>query len=259
MAKLRTSQKLPPCCPRESQGGTVSDETRQYVGAPKLHSIAAACGATCRAFVTNGSTCSGGHCLHFPLPFGSKATFDGTANASMTNHLRFKSWPNPQLPQNPWRFQLWRFTLWPLQNMARIVGRSAVSRRGKFRDCCTPTVVGARGGRGGLARLAHGGGRGGGWYEAMVLVCLPLAAPIICIPKPGGGGAAWRAEGSKYHNTTPAKATPRPRNPATPTTGLRERGNDTSRNTSRSGRQKAATHRSTRREERVAVQGPIKK
>ena len=47
--------------------------------------------------------------------------------------------------------------------------------------------------------------------------------------------------------------------PNTPTTGLRECGNDTSKSTGRSGRQKAATRRNMRREERVTVQGPIKK
>ena len=47
--------------------------------------------------------------------------------------------------------------------------------------------------------------------------------------------------------------------PSTPTTGLCERGNDTSRSTGRSGRQKAATRRNMRREERVTVQGPVKK
>ena len=44
----------------------------------------------------------------------------------------------------------------------------------------------------------------------------------------------------------------------TPTTGLRERGNDTSRSTGRSGRQNAATRRNMRREERVTVKGPVK-
>ena len=47
--------------------------------------------------------------------------------------------------------------------------------------------------------------------------------------------------------------------PSTPTTGLRERGNDTSRSTGRSGRQNAATRRNMRRKERVTVQGPVKK
>ena len=47
--------------------------------------------------------------------------------------------------------------------------------------------------------------------------------------------------------------------PGTPTTGLCERGNDTSRSTGRSGRQKAATRHNMRREERVTVQGPVKK
>ena len=47
--------------------------------------------------------------------------------------------------------------------------------------------------------------------------------------------------------------------PSTPTTGLRECGNDTSRSTGHSGRQKTATRRNMRREERVTVQGPVKK
>ena len=46
--------------------------------------------------------------------------------------------------------------------------------------------------------------------------------------------------------------------PNTPTTGLRERGNDTSKSTGRSGRQKVATRRNMRREKRVTVQGPVK-
>ena len=46
--------------------------------------------------------------------------------------------------------------------------------------------------------------------------------------------------------------------PGTPTTGLRERGNDTSGSTGRSGRQNAATRRNMRRDERVTVQGPVK-
>ena len=46
--------------------------------------------------------------------------------------------------------------------------------------------------------------------------------------------------------------------PSTPTTGLRKRGNDTSRSNGRSG-QKAATRRNMRRDERMTVQGPLKK
>ena len=46
--------------------------------------------------------------------------------------------------------------------------------------------------------------------------------------------------------------------PNTPTTGLRELGNDTSKSIGRSGRQNAATQRNMRREERVTVQGPVK-
>ena len=41
--------------------------------------------------------------------------------------------------------------------------------------------------------------------------------------------------------------------PNTPTTGLRERGDDTNKSTGRSGRQKVATRRNMRREERVTV------
>ena len=62
------------------------------------------------------------------------------------------------------------------------------------------------------------------------------------IPCPTGGG------GSHIQHS-----------PNTPTTGLRERGNDTSKSTGRSGRQNAATRRNMRREERVTVQGPVKK
>ena len=47
--------------------------------------------------------------------------------------------------------------------------------------------------------------------------------------------------------------------PGMPSTGLRERGNDTGRSTGRSGRQNAATQRNTRRDDRGTVQGPVKK
>ena len=43
------------------------------------------------------------------------------------------------------------------------------------------------------------------------------------------------------------------------TTGLHKRGNDTSRSTGRSGRQNAATRLNMRRDDRVTVQGPVKK
>ena len=61
-------------------------------------------------------------------------------------------------------------------------------------------------------------------------------------------GALERGVGGYLHTT----------NINTPTTGLRERGNDTSESTVRSGRQNAATRRNMRREERVTVQGPVK-
>ena len=47
--------------------------------------------------------------------------------------------------------------------------------------------------------------------------------------------------------------------PGTPTTALRERGNNTSGSTGRSSGQNAATRRNMRRDERVTVQGPLKK
>ena len=62
--------------------------------------------------------------------------------------------------------------------------------------------------------------------------------------------------GSRHRKTALVTAST---TPSTPTTGPRERGKDTSGSTGRSGRQKAATRRSTRREERVTVQGPVKK
>ena len=61
---------------------------------------------------------------------------------------------------------------------------------------------------------------------------------------------------STNRQTTPATTS---KTPGTPTTGLRERGNDTSGSTGRSGRQKAVTPRNMRREERVTVEGPVKK
>ena len=96
----------------------------------------------------------------------------------------------------------------------------------------------------------------------------------------GGGGRdnAWRsrAPGPHAHGNAARqvvdglwtevcgqqKESNDPRNnqhsPNTPTTGLRKRGNNTSRSTGRSGRQKAATRRNMRREERVTVRGPVK-
>ena len=62
--------------------------------------------------------------------------------------------------------------------------------------------------------------------------------------------------GSKDRKTTPATTST---TPGALTTGPRSRGNDTARHTGRSGRQNAATRRSTRREERGTVQGPANK
>ena len=59
-------------------------------------------------------------------------------------------------------------------------------------------------------------------------------------------------------DTQAAHPAPTNTTPRTSITGLRERGNDTSKSTGRSGRQNAATRRNMRREERVTVQGPVK-
>ena len=70
------------------------------------------------------STCSGGRCLCLPLSFKSKTTFAGTANASIKQNTcgqkrcgkaadRSELWPNLAPPENPRRFKLWHFTLWP--------------------------------------------------------------------------------------------------------------------------------------------------
>ena len=72
----------------------------------------------------------------------------------------------------------------------------------------------------------------------------------MCDQPLGGGGGHRRTNGTPCHIQ---------HSPGTPTTGLRERGNDTGRSTGRSGRQNATTRRNMRREERVTVQGPVKK
>ena len=63
---------------------------------------------------------------------------------------------------------------------------------------------------------------------------------------------------TKIHFGTPENSAPPGGGGGQPTSGLRERGNDTSKSTGRSGRQKVATRRNMRREERVTVQGPVK-
>ena len=76
---------------------------------------------------------------------------------------------------------------------------------------------------------------------------------LLCSYYKGGGGVLQfqgkHANGTSHHIQ---------HSPGTPTTGLRERGNDTSGSTGRSGRQNAATRRNMRRGERVTVQGPVK-
>ena len=85
----------------------------------------------------------------------------------------------------------------------------------------------------------------------------------------GGGRGAWTAKTVKRPPQQPAHPqyanywallTPChiQHSPNTPTTGLCERGNDTSKSTGASSRQNAATRCNMRREERVTVQGPVK-
>ena len=69
----------------------------------------------------------------------------------------------------------------------------------------------------------------------------PLRSVAHTLTPPKGGGGSGFIQHIQH-------------SPGTPTTGLRERGS-----TGRSGRQNAATRRSTRRGERVTVQGPVKK
>ena len=63
----------------------------------------------------------------------------------------------------------------------------------------------------------------------------------------------WGGVGSKNGKTSPATNST---TPSAPATGPRQRGNDTTRNTGRSGRQNALTRRSSQIEERVTVRGP---
>ena len=65
-----------------------------------------------------------------------------------------------------------------------------------------------------------------------------------------------KENGSHNRKTTPATTST---DPSAPSTGPRCRGNDTTRNTGRNGRQIALAGRSTRTDERVTVQGPVKK
>ena len=95
-----------------------------------------------------------------------------------------------------------------------------------------------------------------GHPEAMCPVCV---GEVESVPLTGacvGGGSERRCVGSENRQTTPATSSTAP---GTPTTGLHERGNDTSRSTGRSGRQNAATRRNMRRDDRVTVPGPVKK
>ena len=86
----------------------------------------------------------------------------------------------------------------------------------------------------------RGGGGGGGLAQGLGIRLFASGG--------GGGGVVVACTRWRWHIQ---------HSPNTPTTGLRERGNDTSKSTGRSGRQNAATRRNMRREERVTVQGPV--
>ena len=117
------------------------------------------------------------------------------------------------------------------------------------------------------AGYVQGVGGGGGWDNAR----RSTWASCTWKHREAGHGrpvdrGAWTAKTVKQPPQQPAQPPIRANgtsrrnqhSPGTPTTGLCERGNDASRSTGRSGRQKAATRRNMRREERVTVQGPVK-
>ena len=85
-------------------------------------------------------------------------------------------------------------------------------------------------------------------------------------PEDGGGWTAKTVKRPRQQPAQPQYANAQTAHPATSstapahqTTGPRERGNDTSQSTGRSGQQNAATRRYMRRGERVTVQGPVTK
>ena len=135
--------------------------------------------------------------------------------------------------------------------------------------------AGSRGGGGGAGKGHMVDGRDSAWEEQGTGASRTQKHSEAGYGRPADRGA-WTAKTVKRPRQQPAQAHPQyanywapltrkrhtPRHiqhsPNTPTTGLCERGNDTSRSTGRSGRQKAATRRNMRREERVTVQGPVK-
>ena len=147
-----------------------------------------------------------------------------------------------------------------------------------FPVSCFFAQDGLRRGLGGGTRDPGSGGAQGvdGWYNAWrsggTWASRTRKRSEAGCGRPEGGGA-WAAKtvkrppqqpaqppvrqllGTAIEQTAPATFSTAP---AHQTTGLRERGNDTSKSTGRSGRQKAATRRNMRREERVTVQGPVK-
>ena len=106
--------------------------------------------------------------------------------------------------------------------------------------CTNNALVGATGGVPSLPSFSPKGGGGGGGNN-------PATTSTSSIRQLLGAADTQTAHQCHIQHS-----------PNTPTTGLRERGNDTSKSTGRSGRQNAAIRRNMRREERVTVQGPVK-
>ena len=122
---------------------------------------------------------------------------------------------------------------------AAATARTFLNGRGKMTKLGRPMSRGLKG----LPTERRHFGTKNGIKEVIVN---PLKIPLHHRQAVGGG---CRTNGTSRHIQ---------HSPNTPTTGFRERGNDTGRSTGRSGRQNAATRRNMRREERVTVQGPVK-
>ena len=123
----------------------------------------------------------------------------------------------------------------------------------------------------------------GHWRAILLSRARALSSAVFLLEGVGGwGGRLWTACGQRRVDSRNSQTTPPTTStssirkllgaadvqtahpaasstaPTHQTTGLCERGNDTSKSTGRSGRQKVATRRNMRREERVTVQGPVK-
>ena len=117
-----------------------------------------------------------------------------------------------------------------------------------------PPAGGAAGGTSGRLELNIANDVGDGMPRMTCRRLQPCVAGCVFVPPPSSRGT----RGTRYRSHPSCLFQWPPFSSSTPTTGLRERGNDTSKSTGRNGRQKAATRRNIRREERVTVQGPVK-